>query len=172
MEQRERGTGTITQIGENRFRGRLPIGKDADGRIIRKSYYGGTYKEVDALIMADFYRMKAGETIVEEPEKRAPKAKKTVSDLMDEFLWTYRRGKVSDVYFESQYIHNKNHITPALGDIALTALTPLDVQQFVNDLKAKKGLAHKTIKETLATLKMALNYAIDPMEYIVKNPAN
>ena len=63
------------------------------------------------------------------------------------------------------------HISPAIGQIRLTSLTPPQVQKFVNSLIEDKKLAPKTVKDIHGTLHRALTKAVQ-YGYIKNNPAD
>ena len=61
----------------------------------------------------------------------------------------------------------KTHIAPTIGKIELCALTPNDVQQWVNDLS--KTYAPSTVKKALTNLRSAMKEAVD-RDVLVKDP--
>ncbi|UNL85724.1 tyrosine-type recombinase/integrase [Priestia koreensis] len=61
-----------------------------------------------------------------------------------------------------------NRIVPSLGTIALSALSPLNLQSYVNTLK-EEGLASSTVKKIYNIIKGALDYALN-MELLHSNP--
>lgn len=63
----------------------------------------------------------------------------------------------------------RNHLTPALGEIARIDLTPRLLQGFYN-FKAEQGLFSKTIVNINLFLHHALQYAVNE-GYIAGNPA-
>jgi site-specific recombinase XerD len=62
----------------------------------------------------------------------------------------------------------KNRIIPSLGHVALSSLTPVHLQNYVNELK-EEGLASSSIKKIYNIIKGALDYAVN-MELIPSNP--
>lgn len=65
----------------------------------------------------------------------------------------------------------ENHLKPKLGKYTLSALNPAMLQDFANDLKVQ-GYSKRHTVNILSTLKTALNYAIEPLQYIKQNPMN
>lgn len=61
------------------------------------------------------------------------------------------------------------HVSPKIGHYYLTALTPSLLQEFANTLK-KEGYSRRHIVNILSLLNGALNYAIEPLQYIKTNP--
>lgn len=63
----------------------------------------------------------------------------------------------------------ENHIKPCLGHYKLNSLSPAILQEFANNLKIK-GYSGRHIVNILSTVTNALNYAIEPLQYIKHNP--
>lgn len=64
----------------------------------------------------------------------------------------------------------RNHIIPALGGLEMRAVTPLRLQQFLNDKKAE-GLSRSTVNLFLSIFKAAFSYAHVTAAVISTNPA-
>lgn len=62
-----------------------------------------------------------------------------------------------------------NHLKPAFGHYQLKSLNAGIIQTFANDLK-KKGLSKRHTSNIISTLGTALNYAIEPLQFIKTNP--
>lgn len=65
----------------------------------------------------------------------------------------------------------ENHLKPTFGHYKLVSLQPASIQEYVNKLKLK-GFAKSSVKGILSTLSAALDYAIEPMQYIQYNPCS
>lgn len=93
-----------------------------------------------------------------------------VSDFLDiwvnEYVMLNLRHKTQLCYIG---IIN-NHLKPNLGHYQLNALSSASIQTFINSLK-EKGLSKRHTENILSTLKNALNYAIEPLQFIKINPA-
>ena len=63
----------------------------------------------------------------------------------------------------------KNHLKPAFGHYQISALNPGIIQTFVNDLK-KRDFSERHTSNILSTFTTALNYAIEPLQFIKTNP--
>jgi integrase len=63
-----------------------------------------------------------------------------------------------------------NHLKPAFGHYQLKNLQAGKIQEFVNNLK-KRDFSKRHTENILSTLKNALNYAIEPLQFIKVNPA-
>lgn len=62
------------------------------------------------------------------------------------------------------------HITPILGSYYLKSLTPAIIQGFIND-KFNAGYSRNTLSVLKGLLTGALDYAVEPMQFIKYNPA-
>jgi site-specific recombinase XerC len=62
-----------------------------------------------------------------------------------------------------------NRIIPVLGHVQLAQLTPLLLQNYVNNLK-EEGLGNSTIKKIYNIIKSSPDYAVN-MELLPSNPA-
>lgn len=62
-----------------------------------------------------------------------------------------------------------NHLKPAFGHYQINALNAGTIQDFANDLK-KKGFSKRHTTNIVSTLNTALNYAIEPLQFIKTNP--
>lgn len=93
----------------------------------------------------------------------------SLSDYLDLWIEQYvevnLRPKTQASY---QGIIN-NHIKPAIGHYKLVSLNPGLLQDFANKLK-NKGYSRRHIVNILSTITNALNYAIEPLQYIKHNP--
>ena len=63
----------------------------------------------------------------------------------------------------------KNHLKPAFGHYQLNALNAGTIQDFINGLK-KNGFSERHTSNILSTLGTALNYGIEPLQFIKTNP--
>jgi integrase len=63
----------------------------------------------------------------------------------------------------------EHHLKPRFGKLKLKAVTPTMIQKYANDLKLQ-GFALSTLKGILSVLSAAMNYAVEPLQYIPYNP--
>lgn len=64
----------------------------------------------------------------------------------------------------------ENHLKPALGMFKLKALSPMQIQEYVNQ-KFTTGLKKTTLKNIMAVLSGSLKYAVVPAQLIKSSPA-
>lgn len=65
----------------------------------------------------------------------------------------------------------RNHLKPQFGHYRLCSLTTAPIQEYVTNLFAQ-GYARSSIVGIVTTLSRALNYAVEPMNFIQHNPCN
>lgn len=89
-----------------------------------------------------------------------------------EFLKTWFRTKKKGLGIQTVEVyqmHLDRYIIPFLGNIQLSKLSTIDIDNFINDM-LEKGLAPSTIKKSVNIIKNSLEHAID-LELIRKNVA-
>lgn len=95
----------------------------------------------------------------------------SISDYLDYWFDTYCKMNLK---YNTQLGYLKiinTYLKPAFGKYKLKALTPAAIQEFVNQLKIN-GLSKSSITGITATLSCAMNYAIEPLNYILYNPCD
>lgn len=93
----------------------------------------------------------------------------TVSDYLDQWYDLYCKVNLK---YNTQvgYLHIINtHLKPRFGAYKLRALTPAVLQEYANALKIQ-GYSKSHVTGILTTFQAALNYAVEPLHYIVQNP--
>lgn len=95
----------------------------------------------------------------------------TVADFLD--LWFEQYVKMHCKYnTQTDYIQIiEHHLKPRFGTYKLKSLTATPIQEYANDLK-KQGFAKSTLKNIILTFSAALNYAVEPLNYIQYNPVD
>ena len=171
---------TITRNGEKYtyWEGRITVGRDGQGRQLRRSFSGKKQEDV-------LKKMQAAAVELTEGTYLAP-SKMTVGEWIDIWSKEYTNSikpRTLDTYRQNIRIH----IKPALGAIKLSALSAVDIQKFYNDLirggynvtrnvKGKvitenRQFSPKTIKNIHGTLHKCLEKAV-ALGYIKFNPAD
>ena len=150
------GSGTLRKRSEGRWEARYTVGTDpATGKQIQKSIYGKTQKEVRE-------KLRKITSEIDEGSYFEP------SDMrLEDWLDTWMKDYLKDVKprtVASYCSTVKNHIKPALGRIRLKALTPVNVQIFINELfegeNGDGGLSAKTVHNIHRVLHRALQDAV------------
>jgi len=162
--RRGNGEGGIHQRKDGRWCGQVTIGYDEQGKQLRKTFYGSKREDVarkvtDAANQA-FNGMLTVTVTGEKP---------TVTELISNYLWTYKRLTVSDVTF-NWYINTvKSYIFPTFGFIKACELTSEAVQKLINKMHFEDKLAVRTIKGVRNILNQAYTHAIETKQLVV-NP--
>ena len=79
-----------------------------------------------------------------------------------------KRNNINVHTAETYEVYINNRIIPSLGHVPLSKVSPVLLQNFVNELK-EEGLASATIKKVYNILKGSLDFAVN-MELISSNP--
>lgn len=93
----------------------------------------------------------------------------SVSDYLDYWLENYVNRHLS---YNTMLDYEKKvriHIKPSLGSYRLTSLEPDIIQRWI-DGKKDDGYSQSMVKNILTCLQGALNYAVQPCQYIKANP--
>src|SRR5437868_2002031 len=148
--RRANGDPTITyDQASKRYQTRITIGFDLDGRQIRKKFTGKTKAEVKRRIAAAREALAHG--------RPPPDDTLTVNQFLAR--WCDRlRGTVSEGTEDAYRRRCRLYISPHLGHIRLTQLTPTDVAEWLTALE-HKGLSAATRQGACAVLRRALRRA-------------
>ena len=159
------GAGYIRKRSDGRWEGQYSAGyDDKTGKLIRKSVYGKTQKEVRQKISKVSTELDEG--IYLEPSKL------TLSDWLDIWLKEYTFDKKYSTVkgYKAQI---KKHIRPGLGKYNLSQINPMLLQRFFNNLSLPDDegnvLSPKSIKNVHIILSGILQQAVEN-EMIAKNP--
>lgn len=156
------GNGTIYQRKDGRWEGRVTLPPDpVTGKTKRKTIYGKSEGEVGKKIRQITAAVDEG--TFQEPSKIK------LSLWLDTWLSDYI-GNVKPATVVSYEQQIKNHIKPALGSLRLTALQPVAIQKFYNNL-LEGGLSPKSIKNVHGVFHRALQQAMR-LGYIRVNPSD
>jgi integrase len=93
----------------------------------------------------------------------------SVSDYLDLY---YNQYIILTDRYNTQRIKKstiENYLKPRFGEYKLRAITAQAVQEFANDLKLR-GLSKSSISGIMSLLSCAMDYAVEPLQYIQMNP--
>lgn len=145
--RRGRGEGTITQRSDGRWQVRVPLGRDAHGRRLRKYAYGAT--EADAV---DELRRLGGRAV---EGQLLTTSTPTVGAYLEDWYATNLDGWRPS----TQRCYRRaldGFLVPAFGTLRLEQLSPQLIQRWLLRQKAEHGarrriaLAHATLRSALA----------------------
>jgi len=157
---------TVNRNGKNYeyWEARYTVGRDpTSGKQIQKSISGKTQKDVSQKLKAILRDLDVG--LYVEPSKT------TLSNWLDTWLSEYVEPTCKPLTYSTYESRIRTRLKPALGNIKLTELSATQIQTFCNDLTRKEGLSSKTVRNTHAILRKALEQAVE-LRYILFNPAD
>jgi integrase len=161
--KKSNGEGSVNKY-KGGWRVTLTLGRDDDGKLIRKQFYGKTKQE--AIDKADEYKHNYKVGAIPQDEKI------TVQQWVKIWIFEYKVNelkKSSLARYEGIY---RNYIKDtALGRIKLKDLKPANIQSFYNSLIREKNKTPDTIKSLNKVLKAAFAQAFVET-YILSNPCN
>jgi len=138
------------------------LGK-VDGKRKKKEKGGfRTKKEAEAALVAALNEYNHAGTVFEPSEI-------TVSDYLDQW---YELSCKPNLKYNTQIGYLgiiERHIKPKFGSYKLKAVNPTILQEYANSLKMN-GYSKSHIVGILTVFQSALDYAIEPLHYIVQNP--
>ena len=159
------GSGYIRKRPDGRWEAMYSAGYDEKtGKLIRKSIYGKTQKEVRQKLTKVQIEIDEGTYL--EPSKM------TLSEWIDMWLKEYTFDKKYST-LKGYKAQIKKHIKPGLGNYNLSQLNPMLLQRFFNRLSEPDDegnvLSAKSIKNVHIILSGILEQAVEN-ELIAKNP--
>ena len=156
--QKANGEGSVYQReSDGRYAGSIRVGRDATGKVIRKTVYGKTKKEA-ANKLADIVSKHSLGNYVEP-------SKTTLSMWLDRWMEVYMSGARPKT-IDSYQSHIEKQIKPRLGDLALKRLSSSNIQQFINwclkqgNANTGGGLSTKSVRNIIVVLSSALAQAV------------
>ncbi len=156
--KRANGEGTIKKRKNGTWEAQITIGRDEQGKPIRKSVYGKTQKEVAQKLTAMTNDLNNG--LFVSPDEI------TVGQWFDIFLADYNKGVKASTLAQYEYQVRQN-IKPTLGNIQLQKLTAPMIQRLYND--KLETLSAKSIKNLHGFMHKGLNQAV-MCQFLKSNP--
>ena len=93
----------------------------------------------------------------------------SVADFLDYWLENHVKKNMAHNTYLDYEAKVRIHIKPSLGSYRLASLAPDVIQNWIESTK-DKGLAKSSVKNILACLSGAMNYAVLPCKYLAQNP--
>ena len=156
--------GSIYKRKDGKWCGQVLVGYNELGKPVRKTFYGVTREEVVEKVSGTVYQVFTGVV-------RPASQKILVREMVEEYLWTFKKPAVADTTFQWYISLCDNHITPHLGEKALDQITAGDVQVLLNRLHERKKLSHRAVKGVRDLLNQAFTHAIE-MNLAERNPVS
>jgi len=158
-KKRGHNEGSISQLTDGRWQGRISVGY-TDGKLQRKAVYGKTRQEAAEKVTRLLANMQQG---IKPGDDR---------QSVGAFLLSWidsKGGTVRPNTLKSYRDTVRLHITPEIGRIALTRLSPQDVRAMMT-ARAKAGVAPPSVRYAVRVLRIALGDAMR-MELVPRNVA-
>ena len=147
--------------GKEYYRVTITVGRDINGKLIRKEFYGKTKKEAEAKKEEYLNGIKNG--------LNADFQDVTLGDLMHTWLFEVVRMSRKPATFVKYEGHYRNYIKNSeLYGMKISLIKSIQIQRYYNKLY-QQGKSSKTIKALNNFLKTFFNYAVDE-GYLAKNP--
>lgn len=154
---------------DGRYEVKVTVGKDFNGKLIRKSFYSYISK-ADAMAQAEQYKINKA---VRDVTGEAPEASATAfSTWASKWLETYKKGTVKEHTYLFTYKSNVDkYLIPFFGKAHLNDIKQIDIQRYFNTVKKDNGepLAKATLDMQKMILKAIFETAIDN-DLCYKNP--
>lgn len=160
QHRRGRGEGSISKVpGRDLWRARLTAGRDAQGKLIRKTVYGPTKRDVQEKLTRLQNEKLDGKLLAV--------GRLTVKELLDRWL-EYWKPNISAGTRREYRNKADRFIIPNIGEHEVAKLRPMHVQSFMDKLAAD-NVGARTRAYVFTTLRCALNAAVD-RDLIAANP--
>lgn len=157
----------ISEGKKKRFEYKISLGRDWQGKLIRKSFYS-TKSKADAKRKAEKYR---AQFEVELLCGGDPARQKTLfKDWALKCLELYKKPYVKGNTYSGTYLQPvKLHLIPAFGNVALEDIRPYHVQEYINQMA--KQYMPETVKKDYTVLSFIMQHAVEN-GLCHTNPAN
>lgn len=156
--------GSIQEAGKDKWRLRLYIGEDAEGK---QRYWHHTHngrkKEAEAILSEKIVELQQTGTII-------GKQKVLIEKYLKDWKETSVKASVSKKTLESYDWIINNYLIPELGMYQLSKLTAQTIQKLYNNM-TDKGLSPRTVRYAHSVLRKALHQAVR-WKMIPSNPAD
>lgn len=160
MPRRDKGEGCVSQRKDGTWTARIDLGLTPDGKRKIKALYGKTEKEVKKKLRELKKELAKNEY--------SQQKKKTVSELMSEWLLTTKKNELKPASFDRLEATINNQINPRIGFYQIGNITAADIQDAINDM-VKCGYSYSTIKKAYNAIHACFLLAYDRGE-IPKSP--
>ena len=158
--RRANNEGSIYQRKDGRWAGTATVGYNNDGKIIRKTVYGKTRMEVTKKMTELTKRIESNNFDYVENHN--------LSELMNEWLFIFKKIQVTPRTFENNLTKFKKYIEPRIGNMKLQEISSLTIQKMLNEM-LEENLSLDYVKKTKFLLRQFFEYAVDN-QFLLANP--
>lgn len=150
--------GSAYKRKDGRWELQLIIGRDLNGKLIRKSFYGSGSREV---------KEKRDQWLEKQARNETLSKNIGFSEWSLKWLKIYKKGHVKEnTYLYTYKVNIEKHINPYFGNTRLADIKQVDIQNFIN---SKSTMAQSCLKRFKVILNDIFDKAIDN-ELCYKNP--
>lgn len=148
---RKKGEGSVYQLKNKTWVGKLQDGKKPDGKPNRLTFSGKTEAEVRRKIK-EYHKNK---------ERYKPENAGSISfeEYVNNWLYNHKRRQIKPSSFDRLESTIKTHLIPNLGYLQIANIHPDDIQNIINEMQ-DNGYAHSTIKKVHDACNNCFNFAI------------
>lgn len=142
---------------KKRYEYKITLGKDWQGKLIRKSFYS-TKSRADAKRKAERYRASYELSLLcgGETQRKQVLFKEWAVEALEKFKKPYVKGNT----YNGTYLQPvQNHLIPHFGTVPLDNILPIHVQEYVN--QAMKTYKPETVKKDIAVLSFVMQHAVE-----------
>ncbi len=151
-----------TSNGKNYFRVSASFGRDANGKLIRKYFYGKSQKEAQQKLEDYKFGLKNGLTINSDV---------ILSSAIKTWLFEFIKNSVKDSCFDRYECTYRTYLEHAsFSNKFIKDVTALDIQRYYNDL-FKNGKTTSSIIRANKLLKRFFKYSISE-GFLIRNPCD
>lgn len=157
--KKSNGEGSINRY-KNGWRGTITIGRSADGKLIRKQFYGKT--KIETLEKINEYKDKNKRGLIPKNDKI------TLNEWFKSWLYDFKANEIKASTMQRYDVIYRNYIEKSeIAGIKLKDLNSLTMQNYYNNL-TKIGKTPMTIKIVNKAIKSCLKYA-KRINYVAEN---
>ncbi|WP_455819567.1 tyrosine-type recombinase/integrase [Clostridium butyricum] len=150
MVKKSNGEGSINRY-KNGWRSTITIGRDSNGKLIRKQFYGKT--KIEALEKMNEYKDNNRRGLIVNDEKM------TFRQWYKIWLFEFKINELKSATIARYDVIYRNHIKDnIIGNMKLKDINTITLQSYYNDL-IKEGKSEKFLKYLHKAIKPAVKYA-------------
>ncbi len=138
MGKRGNGEGSICHRPDGRWQASLTLGRDENGKLQRKYFYGKTRKAVVDKMNEAIEKINKHSFILRNSNP-------TLAQWTHMWLWDYKRNSVKPKTFDQYETMLRIHVLPALGELKLVDIQTDHVQKLINKMY-RDGSSTRTIE--------------------------
>lgn len=151
MAKRGQGEGSISKRPDGRWWARITLGKDENGKQIRRAFYGESRAEVQAQLTETLNEINQGTYF--EPSGVL------FEDWIKKWLEEYKKPSIKPSSYDNYVYLMQGYIIPELGQYPLKDLQTHMIQKLIAGMTSKER-GYSTIEKTVRLIKGSLNQAI------------